>query len=127
MTDKQTILIVEDEAGVALALGKVLEDEGFTVLTEADGEAGWKTAVAKHPDLILTDLKMPKMTGMEMIKELRKDEWGKNAKIIILSNVSDVAMLEEAMSQNAFQYLVKGDTSMEGIVEKVRAQLGVSK
>jgi len=124
MTDtKPTILLVEDEAPAALALGKVLEDEGFTVITAGDGEAGLKAALEKHPDVTLADLKMPKMDGLTMIKEIRKDSWGAHAEIIILTNISDVDTLGEAMAQNTFYYIVKGDSSMADIVAKVRARL----
>ncbi len=124
MTDqKQTVLLVEDAAPAAFALGKVLGNEGFEVILAGDGEEGLKVALEKHPDIILADLKMPKMGGMEMIRELHKDPWGASAEIIILTNVSDVETLEEAMSQNTFYYLVKSDTSMADIVTKIRARL----
>jgi CheY-like chemotaxis protein len=118
-----TILVVEDEAPTALALCDKLEHEGYTVLKAVSGKAGLDTALEKHPDLILADLKMPEMDGMEMIRRLRTDSWGKNAKVIILTNISDVAKIEEAMVHGAFFYMVKGDSSMSDILEKVHSQL----
>lgn len=124
MADKHTILVVEDEAPNLLALSDKLIHEGYEVLKAENGKQGLEVALAKHPDLILTDLKMPEMDGLDMIRHLRMDQWGKDAKVIILSNLSDVAKIEEAMAYSTFHYMVKGDSSMQQIVEKVKAQLG---
>ena len=124
MDTKHTILLVEDEEASALALGNALEQAGYTVTKAADGEQGLKMALSDHPDLILADLKMPKMSGMDMIKEIRKDEWGKTAEVIILTNVSDAVMLEEAMSHNTFFYIVKGDTSINDVIATIKTRLG---
>jgi DNA-binding response OmpR family regulator len=118
-----TILVVEDEAPTALALGDKLAHEGYTVLKAGNGRDGLDIAIKEHPDLILADLKLPEMDGIEMIRRLRMDTWGKDAKIIILSNIGDVSKIEEAMVHGAFFYMVKGDSSMTEILEKVHAQL----
>ncbi|MBP9669346.1 MAG: response regulator [Candidatus Pacebacteria bacterium] len=123
MNEKKIILLVEDEAPAALALQGALTHHGFEVLVAEDGEKGLALAKEKHPDLILTDLKMPKMGGMEMIAELRKDEWGKDVEVIILTNMSEVEMLEKAMENKAFFYIIKGDSSMADIVSKVELRL----
>lgn len=127
MTDTQTILVVEDEGATRLALSDVMKGEGFTVLTAEDGEAGLKMALEKHPDIILADLKMPKMTGLQMLAELRKDSWGASAEVIILTNLSDVAALEEAMTLNTFYYIIKSDTGIADVVAKVRQRLEAKK
>lgn len=127
MTDTQTVLVVEDEGATRLALADVMKGEGFEVLSAADGEEGLKVALEKHPDIILADLKMPKMTGLQMLGELRKDTWGANAEVIILTNMSDVASLEEAMALNTFYYIVKSDTGIADVVGKVRQRLEAKK
>src|SRR6185312_13646530 len=90
------ILVVEDEASIALALGDKLAQEKFTVSKAVDGEEGLAVALREHPDLILLDLRMSKMTGLEMLDELRKDAWGKTANVMIMTNVADTASQEEA-------------------------------
>lgn len=127
MTDTQTVLVVEDEAATRLALSDVMKAEGFEVLTAEDGEEGLKLALEKHPDIILADLKMPKMTGLQMLTELRKDSWGASAEVIILTNISDVAVLEEAMALNTFYYIIKSDTGIADVVTKVRQRLEAKK
>ena len=116
------ILIVEDEVPTALALGDKLAHEGYTVIKAYNGKEGLAMALAEHPDLILADLRMPEMSGLELIAELRKDSWGANVKVIILTNVSDVESIDEAMRHNTFHYIVKGDTTMQNVLEKICAQ-----
>jgi CheY-like chemotaxis protein len=125
MTDqhKQTILIIEDEAPARIVLADSLASEGYEVLQSPDGQDGLSMALHSHPDLILTDLKMPNMGGLEMIKELRKDTWGKGVKVIILTNISDLSTLQEAMSEETFFYIIKGDSSMEKVLQSVKTAL----
>lgn len=124
MTDqKKTILIVEDEAAVSLALTDAFTHEGYTIFSAANGNAGLEKALAEHPDVIVTDLKMPELGGLEMLDALRKDSWGKSAKVIILSNASDLESLQTAMEHGAFHYMVKSDSSMADIIETVKKQL----
>lgn len=120
---KYVVLLLEDEEPMRLALSGTLQQAGYEVLTGGDGEEGLKIAFAKHPDIILTDLKMPKMGGLEMLRELRKDEWGKTAEVIILTNISDVQSLEAAMTEGAFFYMVKSDSSMADVLAKVKLRL----
>ena len=126
-TQKQSVLVVEDEAPAALALGDALEKEGFEVWRAEDGEAGLRLALEKHPDIMLVDLKLPKMGGMEMIRQVREDAWGKDARVIILTNVSDMESLEVAMKQETYYYLIKGDTDIADVVKAVRSQLAGKK
>lgn len=124
---QRTILVVEDEAPTALALCDKLEHEGYKVLKADNGKSGLEVAMLEHPDLILADLNLPEMNGMEMIRNLRADKWGKDAKVIILTNISDVSKIEEAMVHGAFFYMVKGDSSMNDVLEKVKSQIGAAK
>ena len=120
---KHTVLIVEDEVTMANTMSDALTNEGFETYIAVDGEQGLKMALEKHPDLILTDLNMPNMDGLAMIHGIRKDDWGKDVEIIILTNVSDVAALETAMSEGTFYYMVKSDVSLADIVTKVKSRL----
>ena len=120
------ILIVEDEVPTALALGDKLTHEGYNVIKAGNGKDGIRMALAEHPDLILADLRMPEMSGLDMIAELRKDDWGATVKVMILTNVSDVESIDEAMRHNTFHYIVKGDTTMENVLQKIKTQFAES-
>ena len=126
-SNPKKILIIEDEI-VLLGmlknnLSKIQDD---LIIEEAmDGEEGLEKALKIHPDLILLDILLPKMGGVEMAKELRKDEWGKTVKVIILSVVSDMDYVQKALEGDSFEYLVKSDTPMDSIVEKVKEAIQV--
>ena len=68
----QKILVVDDSDDTRDMMAKLLEMEAFTVITAEDGNAGLKVAAAERPDLIITDINMPNLNGIEMIKQLRK-------------------------------------------------------
>ena len=121
MADKKNIvLIVEDEVYLRQLLKEKLNGRGFYVLEADDGMIGLKTALSEHPDVILLDIIMPVMDGMTMLKELRKDEWGKNAVVIILSNLSEPETISEGVEESAYGYLVKSNWDPDDIVALVR-------
>ena len=120
---KKTILVVEDEAPAVLALGDVLKGEGFEVLTAGNGKEGLASAIAKRPDMILADLKMPEMGGLDMVRQLRADEWGKNVPVMILTNAADGETVQAAQDLGALEYFIKGDMHMAEIIDRIRARL----
>lgn len=123
----KTILIIEDEISLLKALEDKFTFEGFDVLTARDGEEGLEAALKSHPDMILLDIIMPKMDGLTMVRKLREDEWGKTAKIILLTNLSSTDAITEALQHNVFDYLVKTNWKLESIVIKVKTLLGLDK
>lgn len=116
----KTILIAEDDALLRDALADKLSREGFTVHTAHHGEECLKKAFELHPDLILLDLLMPHIDGMEMAKRLRKDPWGQRAKVLVFSNADDINHVSAALDVGLFDYLVKADTSIKQIIAKIR-------
>jgi DNA-binding response OmpR family regulator len=123
MENKKKILIVEDETSLRNALRDKLMLEGFIVLEAKNGEEGLDVALRDHPDLILLDIIMPKMDGLTMLKKLREDVWGKNTKVILLTNLSDNEKVSEALLQGSYDYLVKSDWKIGDVVAKIRARL----
>lgn len=124
MTDKKTILIVEDEIPELNALRDKFTRENFAILEAKNGEEGLEIALREHPDIILLDIIMPVMDGMTTLVELRKDLWGKDAKVILLTNLSEAERIPEPL-RHAVDYLVKSDWKLEDIVKKVREKLGI--
>lgn len=121
---KKTILIVEDEEAQSQVLRDFLNNKGYNTLQAADGREGLKTALQSHPDAILLDVRMPKMSGMEMMKKLREDPWGAKVPIVILSNydVSDNDIARIIYDKPAF-YLVKSNSSLDDVLEKIQEVL----
>jgi DNA-binding response OmpR family regulator len=122
---KKTILIIEDETSLQDALRDALSRKGFVCIGASDGESGLHTALTDKPDLIMLDLMMPKMDGMQMLKKLREDVWGKNVRVLILTNLSaDNSDRVRAIVETAPDfYLVKSDWSIMDIVKKTEEML----
>ncbi len=123
VTKKRTILVIEDEVSLLNALCDKLMREDFTMFMAKNGKEGLQIALREHPDLILLDIVMPVMDGMAVLKKLREDEWGKNVRVIILTNLSDTAKIAESMDGGAYEYFVKTDWKLEKIVEKIKERL----
>jgi len=121
MKEKAKILIVEDEKALRDALLTKLKGTGFILFEAKNGKEGLEVALKEHPDMILLDLVMPVMGGIETLKKLREDAWGKTAKVIILTNLSnDMDKVEQVMENEVFTYLVKSDTEIAKVVEKIK-------
>lgn len=123
---KKKILIVEDDLPVLNALVDKLTREGFIIFQAQNGEEGLIMANKTQPDLILLDIIMPKMDGLEMMKKLRAEsEWGKNVPIILLTNLSpdDDRTIKGVSEGEPRYYLIKTDWSIADVVEKAREVL----
>lgn len=119
----EKILIVEDEWSILKALGEKFTREGFQVLKTIDGRQGLEIALREHPDIILLDVIMPNVDGLAMLKVLREDAWGKNAPVIILTNLTDTEKLNASTQMSGYEYLVKSDWKIADVVSKVKAKL----
>ena len=121
---KKTILVVDDEPSLSSALFDVFSREGYDVILAADGEQGLKSAKDNHPDIILLDIVMPVMDGSAMLDKLRQDKWGKQAKVIMLTNLSASKEDAVSLSKNVENYIIKSDWKIKDIVDLVNKKLG---
>lgn len=117
------VLIVEDEKPLLAALTASFDHTEIKVLTALDGDEGLKMALREHPQLILLDLVMPKMDGIAMLKKLRADKWGKDVKVIILTNLDDQKKVAEAVQHGVFDYFIKINWNIKDIIKKVQSEL----
>lgn len=120
MKSTKKVLIVEDDKAFRTVLSEKLKDEGIEVIEVFDGKSGLETALKEHPDLICLDFMLPIMTGIEMVKELRKDDWGKGACVILLTQVNDSIVVAAALENGVFKYFVKADHAVSDIVDEVK-------
>jgi two-component system chemotaxis response regulator CheY len=102
-----SILTVDDSATVRQTIKIALAREGFTVAEAADGVLGMKAAGGGHFDLIITDLNMPNMDGLTMIRELRKQPAQAGVPILFLTTESDPGMKAQAKAAGATGWLTK--------------------
>ncbi len=120
------ILIVEDDILLAKTLSEYLQDEGYSVYMAKDGLEGYSLTKKYKPDLVLCDINMPKMDGISMLKKIRSKDWGKKLRIMMLTNYSDEEKVLEALKHSVFNYLIKSDWELEGVVDKIKEQLNKS-
>lgn len=114
------ILVIEDEAAFQKLIGDQLAKDGYEVIRAEDGKNGLDEAKSKHPDLILLDLKLPVMDGLTVLDELRKDAWGRTAKVIVLTNLEpDKEILEKVLKNKPALYLVKSNIKLSELNEKI--------
>ena len=81
--NKGTILLIEDEESFRTIFGDVIRRDGYEILEAEDGEIGWKLAKDKKPDLVLLDLVLPKLRGLEVLKKIRSDETTTDIPVLI--------------------------------------------
>jgi two-component system phosphate regulon response regulator PhoB/two-component system alkaline phosphatase synthesis response regulator PhoP len=119
MTTAKRILLVEDDRFLRRACEASLRQRGFTVIAAADGEEGLRQGRAEHPDLILLDLLMPKLAGVEVLRALKADPETKAIPVLILSNSSREQDVSEVISLGAVDYWVKADLSLKELGDRV--------
>ncbi|MBI4457973.1 response regulator [Candidatus Uhrbacteria bacterium] len=123
MTMKKRILLVDDEDEILSLYGEVLAEEGFEVLIAHDGAEGVKVAKQEKPDLVLMDLKMPVMDGMDAFMQIHDDPATRAIKVVFLTAFGDPevvgADIKISEEIGAAGYIRKGIT-LDELVKKVR-------
>jgi diguanylate cyclase (GGDEF)-like protein len=104
-TMKETILIIEDEEDILALLSSLLEGEGYNILTACNGREGMDKFQEHSPDLILTDVRMPIMDGIEVLREVKTKE--SDTEVIILTGHSDEATAIDCLRLGAYDYFCK--------------------
>ena len=119
--NQKKILVVEDNTSLNAILVKKLKEENFIVYTAFDGEAGLEIAYDKKPDMILLDLYMPILDGYDFLESLRNDPWGKDVRVIILTNGSmqEQENAKVVLEKNPLSFLVKSSTKLEHLVRYI--------
>jgi DNA-binding response OmpR family regulator len=118
------IAIIEDDAAIAQMYRMKFEAEGFVVETAENGVYGLQLCEQMQPDMILLDLMMPEMNGDEMLAKLRATDWGKNTKVIILTNMGEQEAPNSLHSLGVEAFIVKADMTPRQVAELVKAHLG---
>ncbi len=114
------ILFIEDESALQKTFGDILKQEGYEMISALDGETGLKLARAEKPDLILLDLILPKIYGIEVLRKLKEDEITKEIPIVILTNLEEMKDIDKALELGAKSYLIKAQYTLEEVVEKIK-------
>lgn len=118
---KTKILIVDDEEILRRIYSDRLTFEGFEIETAADGEEALNKIKAAPPGLILLDILMPKLTGIQVLEQLNTNPQLKQIPVIVLSNVANDDNIKRALSLGARDYLLKTNFSPNEIISKIKA------
>ncbi len=118
------IAIIEDEQAIASMYEFKLKLHDFEVRISPDGKKGLELCEEFLPDLILLDLKMPVMSGDEMLAELREQHWAKNMRVIVLTNISKDEAPPGLRFLQVDRYVVKAHHTPQQVVDVIEEVLG---
>lgn len=127
MVKKVKILVIEDENILNEAYEIILKKEGYDVYTAFDGQDALKITEKIEPDLILLDLRMPKMSGIDFLNEYHLNERHPDVKVIVFSNLDTQKEIDEAYKLGADKYILKAWASPRELVKLVRETLSTEK
>jgi DNA-binding NtrC family response regulator len=105
VSDRPTILVVDDESAILVSLGILFKNEGFEVVTAQGGKAGLDALEKREPDLVLTDIRMPGVSGMDLLAAAREQD--PEMPVILMTAQAELRTAIEAVNQGAFQYVQK--------------------
>jgi DNA-binding response OmpR family regulator len=121
-----TILLIEDSKLLRIANTRALVKAGFEVISAGDGEAGLRSARESLPDLILLDMLLPKITGLDVLKDLKNDARTRGIPVIVLSGLSQ-ANEAKLMKECAAAFFEKSERTLDNdsadLIEAVRGVL----
>lgn len=118
------ILLVEDDRSLREIYSVRLQAEGYEIVSAGDGEEGLSMAMSSVPDLIITDVMMPRVSGYDMLDMLRQNPHTKDTKVIMMTALSSESQKERGEALGVSRYLVKSQVGIEDIVNVVREVMG---
>ncbi len=123
MAQTVKIAIIEDDQAISQMYRIKFETEGYEVETAENGKFGLELVEKMKPDIILLDLMMPEMTGDEMLVKMRGNDWGKNIKVIILTNMGEQEAPPILKELGVKRFIVKAEMTPRQVAEMVKAEL----
>ena len=128
MADQKTqstkkILVVEDEEYIRDLYVQILQKEGYLVDSASDGEEAFMKMSKKEYDLILLDIILPKIDGLQVLEKLKKESKKITAPVVLLTNLSQEVVVAKAMNYGVRGYMVKSDLTPSDILTEVRGYL----
>jgi DNA-binding response OmpR family regulator len=117
------IAIIEDDVAIAQMYRIKFESEGYIVSVAENGLLGLKLIEKFAPDIVLLDLMMPEMNGDEMLLAMRASDWGKDVKVIILTNMGEQEAPLTLRELGVSAFIVKANMTPRQVAELVKKQL----
>lgn len=123
--EKKKVLIIEDDPDVSSILAVLLKGMKAEVLTAADGTVGVTAALKEKPDLVLVDLNLPGISGLDVIRSLRATSGMASVPIIVITGNSTVENIRETAKLGANDFLVKANVLAGAGIKRIRKYLEV--
>ena len=117
---KIKVLFVEDDMDLAFLYSNEFEKEAFMVINAYNGEDGLSMAKEEKPDIILLDIMLPGINGLDVLKELKSSPSTLNIPVILLTALSDDSSIKEGFLRQADSYLIKSFQNPRLVVEEVK-------
>jgi len=117
------IAIIEDDQAIAQMYRIKFETEGYTVETAENGRVGLELLENMKPDIVLLDIMMPEMNGDALLEKLRLTDWGKDMKVIILTNMGEQEAPPRLKELGVEAFIVKAEMTPRQVAELVKQQL----
>ena len=117
------ILIIEDDQHLADIYNKKLAGEGFGVIVAKDGKTGLKLAAKESPDLIILDLLLPRMPGVEVLKNLKATAPLQSIPVIVSSNLAEKNIIDECLRLGAADFIIKAHINLSELVIRIKKAL----
>jgi DNA-binding response OmpR family regulator len=118
------IAIIEDDPTISQMYRFKFESEGYDVQTAGNGKLGLELAEHMKPDIILLDLMMPEMSGEQMLKKLRGSAWGKDIKVIVLTNMGEQEIPASIKELGVSGVILKAAMTPRQVAELVKKTVG---
>ena len=117
---KKTILLIEDDPLLVKMYQTKFENEGYQVLVATDGEEGLKAVIEGKADLIILDLMMPKISGIELLTRLQSGKAAKVMPVLVLTNLTQEEEKSKLMALGVKEYLIKANYTPTQVVDIIR-------
>jgi DNA-binding response OmpR family regulator len=117
------VLLVEDSQSTRLTYKRVLENAEFYVIEASTGQEGWDKALSELPDVVLLDLILPDIHGLQVLKNIRSHVKTREIPVLILTNVQEAEEMQRTLSFGASRYVNKGNISPEKLIDLVNELL----
>jgi len=120
------IAIIEDDPVISQMYRMKFEADGFDVQLANNGKRGVALAESYKPDIILLDLQMPEMNGVDALTIIRKNDWGRDVPVIVLTNLGAEESPKQLAALSIHSYIVKAELTPRQVVERVKEALNIT-